>query len=172
MKCLPPSWWLKPWKKKKIPEEILPRVCPVAVWTYANDHVWIHTFKNISSISPSFWESYLHAFGPRPVQLFLEAARFATSRTQALERQRKEEFSHPAWKKLLPSDSDLVGKRQPGHCAGGLHRGTDVMIARGLSERLAGARFLALLTSCHSSALHTYSGHGGAWQARSDSGRV
>lgn len=53
-----------------------------------------------------------------------------------------------------PSDSDLVGKRQPGHRAGGLHRGTDVMIARGLSERLAGARFLALLTSCHSSALH------------------
>lgn len=172
MKCLPSSWWLKLWrkKKKKIPEEILLRVCPVAVWTHEMT-TSEYTYSKIFLPSPLLLGKHPGAFGPRPVQLFSGGSRFATSRTQALEWQKRR--SSPTCLERTPALWQWpVGKRQPVHPRWVASQGNGCDDSKG-----AGARgwqvpaFLALLT-CHSLCLSTRRADTLAGRRRaSDSGR-
>lgn len=97
----------------------------MSLWLSAliqNDQGWTHIFEIFGPFPPSC-DSYLYAFGLRPVKVSREAARLETFKDVDRGIVQKEEPSLPGGSQLPASDRKPLGQSQPCHRASRLHRG-------------------------------------------------
>lgn len=152
--CLSSSWWPKLWKEEKTQSrsylESAPSGCLNSSRMTTSEYTYLKYFFHLPLL-----------LGKLSLRIWLKACSSFSGGSQIWNTQEHRCRTAEKGGALPPLlewtvgrlTANLLGKSQPCHHAGGLHGGTDVMIAKGLSETLAGAHFLALLTSCHSSAL-------------------